>query len=375
MFNKIKYEQDEYGKQIVVFGASQQAVDLFSKLKEKNIKVTAFVDNDKKKWGMEFEGIRIMSPKGLCQYDENNIIIIIASTTYAKDIKCQIERLICCETYELEEMYMVYNSTYSNIKIPTSNQPLVSVVLTVHNQWNYTYNCIHSFAECKCNVSYEFIIGDNVSTDETAEIENMVSGAKIIHRKEDIGYLRNVNETVKYAKGKYILIIQNDTYFIDNYWIDVLVNYMETNDNCAAIAPLMCGFDGKFGIGGCGVELDGRVTPIIGSKSDIPYSVAYIQPAAVLIRKDIWDSENGFDEIFCPAWCEDEDFYLKLYDNGYDVVIHPKVKYIHYGSKTCGVCPSNILENHMRKLLEKWGKKLPEINCRIKENNKLRGIE
>lgn len=374
MLDKIKREQNEYGKNIFVFGASQQGRDLLEKLKEKKINITAFVDNDPEKQGTLITGIPVINPNDICEYDKDKIIVIIASSQHASEMKKQLKSIICCEMYELEEVYMFYNSVYKKLTIPANDAPNVSVILTVYNQWDYTYNCVKSFINCKSNIAYEFIIGDNASTDTTVEMEDIITGAKIIHRKENIGYLKNVNETVKEAKGKYILIMQNDTYFIDDYWLDILVNYMENNEECGAVAPYMCGFDGKYGIGGCNVGTDGKVVPIIGTKSNIPYSVAYIQPAAVLIRKDLWEQEKGFDEVFCPAWCEDEDFYLKLHDKGKDVVICPKVRYIHYGSKTCGSCPDDILNDHLMKLLNRWERKIPYINEDIKMRNASRGL-
>ena len=375
MFEKIKNEQVELGKKVHIFGASQLGKKLFDELKIHDICVDTFLDNDKSKQFQRIRGVRVEAPERLKTQDKDLTIVIIASLNFYKEMKEQIKSFVSYENvYSIDTIYMKYNKNFNKIAIPNYNESLVSVILTVYNQWNYTYNCLDSFVNTKTKVPYEIIIGDNNSTDETKDIEKIIVGAKIIHRSENIGYLRNVNATVELAQSKYILILQNDTYFIEDYWLDRLVEYMEENPKCGAVAPYMCGYDGKEGIGGCMLENDGNVIPIVGKKTLVPYSVMYIQPAAVLCRNELWRIVKGYDEAYMPAWCEDEDFYLKSAELGYDLVICPNIKYIHYGSKTYGACPVHIQKEHLDILVGRWGKKIPIIKKSIRKRNQDRGL-
>lgn len=375
MFVKIRNEHVALGKKVYIFGASRLGRKLLEKLQSQNICVEAFLDNDRFKQLQRMQGVRVIAPDALQYEDKNSTAVIIASFNRHKEMREQIERYISSDNiYGIENMYMKYNESYERMMLPSCQKPEVSIILTVYNQWDYTYNCLTSFLKTKTDVPYEWIVGDNKSDDMTKEMEQTVSGAQVIHREENIGYLKNVNATAEMAKSKYILIMQNDTYFIQDYWLDRLVQYMEENPECGAAAPYMCGYDGEEGTGGCMIGGDGSVVPITGRKAQIPYSVMYIQPAAVLCRNEIWRTLKGYDEAYMPAWCEDEDFYMRLAEMGYDIVICPDVKYIHYGSKTCGVCPSGILEEHLEIFMDRWEKKLPIIKERITKRNQDRGL-
>jgi GT2 family glycosyltransferase len=112
----------------------------------------------------------------------------------------------------------------------------------------------------------------------------------------------------------------------------------------------------------------------ITERTTKPYCVGCIMPAAILIRREVWCELKGYDEIFCPTWCDDWDFCMRLCEAGWDLVIQPKVKYIHYGQKTMTMNVRNdacreIKKEHLKIFLERWADKIPEINKRIQENN------
>jgi lipopolysaccharide cholinephosphotransferase len=75
-------------KNIVLFGASQFGkIALENWKKQKDINVIAFCDNDKNKWGLSFQGIKVISPDDLTDliYDE-----IIITSMYDVDILRQL---------------------------------------------------------------------------------------------------------------------------------------------------------------------------------------------------------------------------------------------------------------------------------------------
>ena len=60
------------------------------------------------------------------------------------------------------------------------------------------------------NVSYEIIIADDMSSDETVNIAEYVENIKVIRDGENRGFLLNCNNAAKYAEGKYILFLNNE---------------------------------------------------------------------------------------------------------------------------------------------------------------------
>ena len=92
-----------------------------------------------------------------------------------------------------------------------SGEISVSIIVPVYNQWDYTYLCLKSILKNTEGISYEVIIADDNSSDETVNIEKYVKNVKIIRNKNNLGFLRNCNNAAKHASGKYILFLNNDT--------------------------------------------------------------------------------------------------------------------------------------------------------------------
>ncbi|URZ00938.1 hypothetical protein CLAUR_009260 [Clostridium felsineum] len=76
---------------IVFFGASNLGISTLEEFNKINLKVDFFCDNDSRKWGKEFQGIRVISVKELSSMPINTNIIITSS--YTDEIYNQISKL------------------------------------------------------------------------------------------------------------------------------------------------------------------------------------------------------------------------------------------------------------------------------------------
>ena len=106
------------------------------------------------------------------------------------------------------------------LEFPTYEKPMVSIVIPVYNQFGYTYNCLKAILHNVGNIVYEVIIADDGSIDDTVRLEQVVKGIKIIHNKENILFLRNCNQAASFARGKYLIFLNNDTQVQCN-WMEV----------------------------------------------------------------------------------------------------------------------------------------------------------
>lgn len=83
-----KFETLENG--VVIFGAGTWGRELYAILRNCNIPVKFFVDNEEIKWGLQLEGIQIFSPEILKNY---NGYVLVAVKNYQKDICRQLTNL------------------------------------------------------------------------------------------------------------------------------------------------------------------------------------------------------------------------------------------------------------------------------------------
>lgn len=121
------------------------------------------------------------------------------------------------------------------------NTPLVSVCCTVYNQEKYVRKMLETLVNQKTTFSYEILIHDDASTDNTSLIlkeyedkyPNMI---KVIYQSEN-QYSKNIPISFTYlypiVKGKYVAFCEGDDYWSDENKLQKQVNILESNNNCS----------------------------------------------------------------------------------------------------------------------------------------------
>jgi hypothetical protein len=69
---------------------------------------------------------------------------------------------------------------YEPVTFPVHAAPKVSIVIPVHNKFATTYTCLASIAAAQCKATYEVIVVDDGSKDETLKIKDIVSNVKVV---------------------------------------------------------------------------------------------------------------------------------------------------------------------------------------------------
>jgi len=92
--------------------------------------------------------------------------------------------------------------------------------------------------------------------------------------------------------------------------------------------------------------------------------VDYISAAAVMTPRALWNSLNGFDEHFAPAYCEDSDFCFRVRAAGKQVYFQPFSVVIHFEGISHGKNISDGTKKYQKinqkKLFNRWEKILKE---------------
>ena len=250
---------------------------------------------------------------------------------------------------------------------PLYDNPLVSIIIPVHNKFRYTYNLIFSILHINIAISYEIIIADDMSNDETKLIDNYIKNIIIIHNNKKYNFVRNCNKASKLAKGKYILFLNNDSK-VNKGWLDSLVNIIERDDKIGMVGSKFIYPNKKLQEAG-GIVFNNGDCSNFGryDESDKPEynyvkEVDYISGASILIRKSIWEKIGGFDERFNPAYYEDTDLAFQLRKNGYKIVYQPKSIVIHFEGISNGKTLKSGIKKYQEinkiKFIEKWNNEL-----------------
>lgn len=253
--------------------------------------------------------------------------------------------------------------TASEICLYTTKQPLVSIIVPVYNQYKTTLACLKSISNAGDQVNYEVIIADDCSTDQSRDIQNLVSGIRVIRTNKNVGFLKNCNNAAAYAQGKYILFLNNDTN-VQPGWLTSLAHTIESDNKIGIIGPKFIYSDGILQEAGGIIFQDGsgwnygrRDNPALPQYCFLR-NVDYISGAALMVRKVVWDQVGGFDICFSPAYYEDTDICFKAREKGYRVVYEPKSRVVHYEGMSHGTdLDTGIKQFQVRnkkKFREKW---------------------
>jgi glycosyltransferase involved in cell wall biosynthesis len=115
----------------------------------------------------------------------------------------------------------------------------VSVIVATYNQEKYIRHTLESIVTQKTDFDFEALVGDDCSTDGTAEIirEFATKYPNIIVpyiREKNLGMYGNIPELMTHAKGEYISIIEGDDYWIDENKLQKQVDFLDNNPDYIA---------------------------------------------------------------------------------------------------------------------------------------------
>ena len=256
---------------------------------------------------------------------------------------------------------------YNDLALPKpSKNPLVSIIIPVYNQYSYTYGCLESIINNTSGIDYEVIIADDCSTDETKDIKFHVANIVVARNKKNTRFLLNCNNAAKVARGKYLYFLNNDTNVQPNY-LSSLLETIKEYPNAGLVGSKLVYPNGQLQEAGGILWKDGSAWNY-GNKSNpenpeynYRKPVDYISGAAIMISKELWNKIGGFDETFCPAYCEDSDLAFTVRKLGYDVIYDPFSVVVHYEGISNGTDVKQGVKKYQVENSEKFYNKWKDV--------------
>lgn len=117
---------------------------------------------------------------------------------------------------------------------------VLSILMVTYNHEKYIEDAILSIVQQNTQYSFELIIGDDASSDATAQIINKYTKkySQIVHsvlRKENIGATKNSYSILRHARGKYIAFCDGDDVWYDKTRIQRQVEFLNTHPKYSSI--------------------------------------------------------------------------------------------------------------------------------------------
>ncbi|WP_454061345.1 glycosyltransferase [Candidatus Nitrospira salsa] len=243
-----------------------------------------------------------------------------------------------------------------------------SIIIPVFNKAELTKQCLTELMEITSGVSYEVIVIDNNSTDETQEIlESFLNEIQVIRNTENLGFAKACNQGARVARGKYVTFLNNDT-IPQRGWLKALVEEAESDHNIAIVGSKLLYPDGTLQHGGVAISRSTltpyhiyRGLPGESTFANRRREFQAVTAACMLVKRTWFDAVGGFDEAYRNGF-EDIDLCLNIGEKGGKVVYQPKSWLYHLEGQTPGRNLHN--DSNTEVFLKRWSNKhLTDEDC------------
>lgn len=242
--------------------------------------------------------------------------------------------------------------------------PDVSIVVPVYNQVQFTLACVEGLLAHRSRFRFEILIGDDASTDATAQaFAEPIAGLRHVRHDQNLGFVRNCNRTAALARGRFIVMLNNDTLVLPG-WLDELIDVLEGNPAVGLAGSKLIYPDGRLQECGAIVWRDGsawnfgRLDDPRRPEHNYLRGVDFVSGASIALPTALWISLGGFDEHFVPAYAEDADLAFRVRAAGLYTLVQPLSQVLHFEGVSSGTDLGQGAKayqtQNLAKLYERW---------------------
>lgn len=232
------------------------------------------------------------------------------------------------------------------------------IIIPVWNNLEMTRDCVNSIKK-HTTYPYRIIIVDNASDEPTRQYldslkEKNSTKVDIIRNEKNKGFVKAVNQGMRYSDAAYVCIMNNDTVATDG-WLKELIEILRENNDIGIINPssnTSCQFPGKLGI-----DEFARTLKILKGKYQELYTC---RAFSMVVKREVIEKIGYLDENYGVGYFDDTDYCKRVQKSGYKTV-RAKASYVYHkeSQSFSKVREKNeiFLENE-KKFVAKWGRQL-----------------
>ncbi len=124
--------------------------------------------------------------------------------------------------------------------------PDVSVIVVANNRLDSTLVGVTAVLMSTPRRSFEIIVADDASSDETRSIfENLPKPVRYVRWDSNQGFSRSCNAAAEYANGRYLVFLGNDTLVFPG-WLDSLIDTLEEQHHAGLVGSKLLSANGRL---------------------------------------------------------------------------------------------------------------------------------
>lgn len=242
----------------------------------------------------------------------------------------------------------------------------LSIIIVNYDVKQLILDCIRSiYTHLQCT-SFEIIVVDNNSTDDSVDaISKAFPEVILIRNNTNVGFSEANNQGIRAANGNYIFLLNPDTYFIDSS-ICKMIDFVKAKGNSILVAPKLLNSDRTLQYSAWrdkdlyvmmqeSFQLFKSVYKL--ERFTAPVTVDNVAGAAMLFPKELVEKAGYLDsDIF---WMEDFDYCYRARKGGVLVYYYPDASIVHYGGQSSETNPKVAYSNFIISKLKFYKKHHP----------------
>ena len=131
------------------------------------------------------------------------------------------------------------------LRFPFVSNPDVSIIIPVFGHLRYTMQCLGSLAAHRSRFSFEVIVVDDRSTDETLAWVRGRPGLIVEANETNVGFIASCNRGAARARGRFLVFLNNDTEVMPD-WLDELAGTFAVFQNAGLVGSMLLYPDGRL---------------------------------------------------------------------------------------------------------------------------------
>ncbi|NNJ33141.1 glycosyltransferase family 2 protein [Lacrimispora defluvii] len=288
----------------------------------------------------------------------------------ARAVKAHYDRLgIPVKSVEKGIDYGIYHTTFE-----ITGDPLVSVIIPNKDHSADLDLCMRSLIEKSTYKNLEFIVVENNSADPATfayyeKIQKEFEFVHVVTWEREFNYSAINNFGVTFAKGEYLLFLNNDTELINPESIEEMLGYCQRedvgitgvrllySDDTIQHAGVVVGFGGIAGHTFIGLH---KAESSYFNQAMCARNYSAVTAACMMSKRSLFDQVGGFSEDLAVAF-NDIDYCMKIRSLNKLVVYAPYALFYHYESKSRGLEDTPEKVERFNREIKKFSEKWPDI--------------
>jgi GT2 family glycosyltransferase len=243
--------------------------------------------------------------------------------------------------------------------------PQASIVVVTLNNVVLTRMTLESVLVNTMDVPYELIVVDNGSDDATRQYLSVMAAknrhVRVVPNDTNRGFAAATNQGLQIARGEVVALLNNDT-IVPPGWLAGLARHLQdpsiglvgpATNRCGNEAEIPTSYDTYGEMLAFAHERHHRaLEPVM----DLPVATMF----CVALQRSTLEAVGLLDERYEIGMFEDDDYSLRVREEGKRVVCAEDVFVHHFGEGSLGVLAAvgaygELFETNRRRFEQKWG--------------------